>query len=72
MDATVHVGIVGLVDLAHGIDDRARALGAGAVVQIDQRLAVDLLVQDGKIGPHPLDVESQHGIGAFQDLRCFH
>ena len=43
------VGVVVLVVARDGVDHRARLLRSGGVVEIDQLLAVDLLVEDGKV-----------------------
>ncbi len=47
--AAVDVGIDGFVVGARGIEDGEWFLGGGGIVQIDQGLAVDLLVQNGKL-----------------------
>src|ERR1035437_767969 len=51
MDAAVDIGIVVLVVIAQGIEHSARLLRGGGIVKVNQRLAVDLLVEDGKVGP---------------------
>ncbi len=38
-----------LVIMAQRVQHRARFLAAGRVVEINQRMAVDLLVEDGKV-----------------------
>jgi len=43
MHATVHVGIAGLVGMAHGLDYLPGLLRAGRGVQIDQGVPKDLL-----------------------------
>ena len=50
MQAAVDVAVVTLVIVDQGVDDAARFLRGGAVVKVDERLAVHLLVQDGEIG----------------------
>src|ERR1035437_9356756 len=37
--------------IAQGIEHSARLLRGGGIVKVNQRLAVDLLVEDGKVGP---------------------
>jgi len=49
VDAAMHIGIVVLVIMGQRRDDGARLLRGGSVVQVHQRFAVNLLVQDGKI-----------------------
>ena len=52
MQAPVHVGIFLRIGLHHGIDDRLRLLRRSAIVQIDERLAVDFPRQDREITAH--------------------
>ncbi len=56
VQAAVNVGVFEAIGVVHGLDHRQRLLGGGAVVEIDQRLAVDLAEQDREIGPELLDV----------------
>ena len=49
VDAAMDVGVVVLVKAAQGVNDGAGLLRGGGVVQIDQRMAVDLLVKNRKI-----------------------
>src|SRR5207245_2186390 len=58
MDAAVNVGVDLRVVAGEGLDHRLRLLRGRGVVEIDERLAVHLLAEDGKIAPHLLDVES--------------
>ncbi len=46
---TVYVGVVGSIVVIDRIQHRLRFLGGGGVVQIDQRVAVDLLCQGRKL-----------------------
>jgi hypothetical protein len=55
--AAVNIGVVFLVVVAHGVDDGARLLAGGAVVQVCERVAVDLLVQDREVLAHVVNVE---------------
>ena len=52
----VHVGVVVEVVAGDRVDHGARLLRRRGVVEIHERLAVDFLVEDGKVLPHPLDV----------------
>jgi hypothetical protein len=45
----VHIRVVLLVEALQLVDDLARLLRGGGVVQIGERLAVDLLVENGKV-----------------------
>ena len=65
MNAPVDVRIVVLVIMHQRVNDLARLLRRGGVVQIDQRLAVNLLVQYRKILPQGLPV----GDGAHRVIR---
>ncbi len=57
MHAAVHIGVVAAVELHRGLDHRPRLLAGRGAVQVDQRLAVDHLVQSRKVGSHSLDIE---------------
>src|SRR5918997_4025896 len=56
----MHVGVARLHGVHHGVDDGAGLLGRGGVVEIDERLAVDLLTEDRKLRPDGLDVIGLH------------
>ena len=47
--AAMDVGVIQLVELVHGVQNHLRFLGGGGVIQIDQRLAVDVLIQYGEV-----------------------
>ena len=53
--AAVHVGVGVVVFVGDGLHHLAGLLGGGAVVQVDQGLAVDGAAQDGEIGAYLLD-----------------
>ena len=50
---------VGSFELSAGqlVEDRLRLLRAGGVIEVNQRLAVDLLLEDRELGTHPANVE---------------
>ena len=56
MHATVYVGVGVVVFVGDGFDHRAGFLRGGAVVQVDQRLAVDGAAEDGEVGAYLVDV----------------
>ena len=58
VNAAMDVGVHVLVVARDGVDDDLRLLRSGGVVQIDQRLAVDPLGEDGKIGADPGEIEA--------------
>ena len=60
MEAAMHVAVVALVVVDERFDHRSRLLRGGAVVEVDERLAVDLLMQNREIGADFLDVEHGH------------
>ena len=62
MQAAMHVGVLRRVGLLQAIEHGARLLRRGGVVEIDERLAVDLHRQDRKIRADAVDV-----IGAVGD-----
>ena len=49
VNTAMDIGIIALVVIIQRLDDRAGFLGRGGVVEINQRLSMDLLVQDGKV-----------------------
>ena len=49
VDAAVDIGVVILVKPAQGVDDGSGLLRSGGIVQIDERMSMNLLVKDGKI-----------------------
>jgi hypothetical protein len=49
VNAAVNVGIVLLVVIAQRIENGPRFLRGGGVIEVDQRIPVDLLVQNRKI-----------------------
>ena len=57
VDATMDVAVVALVIMADGVDHDLRALAAGGTVQVNERFAVDLLVEDRKVAAEssPID-----------------
>ena len=57
VDAAVDVGVVVLVVVVDGLDHRARALARSGAVQVHERLAVDLLIEDRKVAADAGDVE---------------
>src|SRR5690606_7377124 len=52
----MHIGVFVAVGVRYGIDDGLRLLRRSAVVEIDQRLAVDLTRQDREIATDRLDI----------------
>ena len=54
--AAVHVGVGVVILVGDGLDHTAGFLRRGAVVQVDQGLAVDGAAQDGEVGAYLLDV----------------
>ena len=52
----MHIRVLEAIDVVHRLDHRARLLGGGRVVEIDERLAVDVAVEDREIGTDALDV----------------
>ena len=58
MNAAMDIGAVHFVKFHDSVDDRARFLRGGGVIEIDKRLAVDGLLEDGEILADLLDIES--------------
>src|SRR2546430_8362162 len=49
MNAAMNIGVVSLVVATESVKNDSRFLGRGGVIEIDKRLAVDFLIEDGKI-----------------------
>src|SRR5690606_621430 len=64
MQAAVHVAVVPLVEARDRVDHRARFVGCRRVVQVDQRAATDVLVEDREIDPEIGEI--RHGAGRVQ------
>ena len=67
INAAMNVGVFGLVEADDAVDHGARLLGGGGVVEVDQRLAVHLVVQDREIVVNFADVE--HEVASSCQLR---
>ena len=61
MHAAMDVGIIRLVELVHGVENALRLLGGGGVIEIDQRFAVDALVQHGELQARIARVDAGFG-----------
>ena len=57
MHTTVNVGVFPAVKAENRVDDCLRLLCGGCIVEVDQRMPMYLLLQNGKILPDPVDVE---------------
>src|SRR5262245_64912237 len=55
VDAAMDVGVLRLIGMADGIDDRLRLLRAGSAVEEDQPLATHWARQNREIRPHALE-----------------
>jgi len=53
VNAAMDIGMVSLVVASHGVQHLYGFLAGCRIVQVDQRVAVDLLIQDGKIRSRP-------------------
>ena len=65
VDAAVDVGIDALVVVAGRIEDAERFLRSGGVIEIDERLPVDFLIQDGELFPEFVGIERAHGLSVM-------
>ena len=61
MHAAVNIGVERGVVMRLAVDHAVRLLTGGRVVEIDQRLAMHMLVQDGEILAQPLHIEGGPG-----------
>ncbi len=50
----VHIGVGLLIVVLHGLQDLQRLLGSGCVVKVDERVPIDLLVEDREVPPQGL------------------
>ena len=57
VDAAVHVRVRRLVELGHRVEHLARFLRARGRVEEGERLAVERLLEDGKVRPQAVRVE---------------
>ena len=68
VEGTVDVGVVTLVVVRECLDDAAGLLGGGGAVEVDERMAVDLLLEDGEVVS---DARPVHDRRRFQRLAMF-
>src|SRR5262245_51350892 len=63
----MHVRVVALVVIAHRLDDHTRLLARRGVVEVDQRMPVHLLIENGEVSAErfPIDHPS-----LFLHLNC--
>ena len=59
VDAAVDVRVRGLVEAVHRLQHLARLLGGDRGVQVRERLAVEVLLEDGEVGPQLVRVDSR-------------
>ena len=57
----VHVGVVAAVVIRYGVDNGIRFLRGGGIIEVDQRLSVHRLSENGEIRAHALGVEAAAG-----------
>ena len=57
VQAAMDVGVVALVVTAERVEDRAGFLGGGGVIEVDERMPVDLLVENREILPQGLPID---------------
>src|SRR5690606_14036356 len=60
MGATMHIAVVATVVVGNRLDDDFGLLCGRAVVEVNQRMTVDLLRQDGKVATDQLGIETAH------------
>ena len=56
MHPSVDVAVLMQVVVSLAVDDTQRLLRGGRIVEIHQRLVVDLLVKDGELVPYCVDI----------------
>src|SRR5262249_17255578 len=65
VDAAMDVGVLLPVIAIEGVDHRQRLLGGGAVVEVGERLPVDLAGEDGELRTDLLDAARPLGCRGF-------
>ena len=68
MNATVDIGVLGGVVAHNLVYDRLGLLGRCAVVEVNQRFAIDLLLQDGEVGPNFFCIETGGHLNSLLNL----
>ena len=63
VDAAMDVGVVLAVVVSDGVDDDARLLARRRRVEVDQRVPVDLLLEDREVAPQRVRVERADRLG---------
>ena len=66
VDAPVDVRVLGLVERAQLVEDLPRLVGADGRVEIGERLASDLLLEDRKVGAQLARIEPRLGLHSHQ------
>src|SRR5579863_6695414 len=61
MQAAMHIGIFVIGRLDHAVDDLAWLLRRSSIIEIDERLAIDLRRQDREILAEAHDIERRFG-----------
>src|SRR5690606_5637249 len=60
MGATMHIAVIVTIVVGNRLDDGFGLLCGGTIVQVDQRMTVDLLRQDRKVATDQLGIETAH------------
>ena len=72
MQPAMHIGVVLAIGALDGVEHELRLLRRGAVVEIDEVLAVDLAREDREVGADRLDVEGRSNRSEILGRRCEH
>jgi hypothetical protein len=56
MDTTVDIAVLMQIVVALAVNDAQGFLRSGGIVEIDQRLTIDLLVKDGELLSYIVDI----------------
>jgi len=68
VDPPMDIGVILTVDIGQSVDDRVGFLSRGGVVEIDQRVPVDLLFQNGEIPDRFIQVKMRLGKAAHDGV----
>ena len=70
MGSAMHAGVDRLVETRFGVNDTLRLLRCGATVEIHQRMAIDLLVENGELIANRSDIRHHNTLRIVMGHSC--